>query len=315
MQTPVPVAPLASAEPPIVSSVADAAIASAPRVSARVKLSLVLVYAVWSSTYLALRIVVEELPAFLSGGVRYVAAGVILAAVLRARGAPLPTARQWLLALPVGSLMFVMGNGFVAVAERTVSSGIAAVACATMPLAAAGLSLFWGERPAAREWAGLGLGFVGVVLLCLGSDLRADPLAMGLLMMAPLGWALGSILARRLALPSGLMSAASQMVAGGLAMLVLSPLVGEPLPHAVSWRSGLALAYLVVFGSLVGFSAYSYLLRATRPAIAMSYAYVNPALAVVLGALVMSERLSASAIGATALIVSGVLVLVRARTT
>jgi drug/metabolite transporter (DMT)-like permease len=273
---------------------------------------LVAVYLIWGSTYLVLRHVVEALPALFSAAARYLVAGALLYSVLRARGAPAPTARQWLFSVPTGGLMFLVGNGFVAIAEQKVSSGLAAVACAAMPLFACALSVPFGERPSRLEWTGVLLGFGGVVLLALG-DLRAAAAPGALLLFAPIGWALGSVLSRRLPLPPGIMGAATQMIGGAAVTFVAATLRGEVLPSALPAEAALALVYLVVFGSMVGFSAYTYLLRHTTTAIATSYAYVNPVIAVLLGALLDRERPGPGMLGPGAIVVLGVAILALGR--
>ena len=287
--------------------------ASAPSaLSARVLASLAAVYVIWGSTYLALRYVIEGLPPLLSGGARYVTAGAVLLVILRLRGAQMPTAREWAYSVPVGTLMFLVGNGLVALAEREVASSLAAVVCAAMPLFAAGLSAAIGERPTMRQWIGLFLGFVGVAVMSLG-ELRATPGAALLLLCAPIGWAAGSLAGKRWPLPRGLMAAATQMVCGGLVTLLVGVLRGESLPAHAPPKALLALAYLVVFGSLVAFSAYTYLLRSTSAPVAMSYAYVNPVIAVVMGVAIGAERLSSGAILGGALVVAGVAVIVKSK--
>jgi drug/metabolite transporter (DMT)-like permease len=288
-----------------------------PRAPARalpplVLISLAAVYLIWSSTYLAIRYAVESLPPLLSAGSRYVLAGAALYAGLRARRTPPPTGRQWLLSLPVGGLMFLAGNGLVVLAERRVSSGLAAVACAAMPLFACTIAHLFGERPTRREWAGVVLGFGGVVLLTLG-ELRAAQADGALLLLAPAGWALGTVLARRLPLPKGGMSAATLMIAGGLLVAAVGIGLGERLPAEVPLKGALAIAYLAVLGSLVGFSAYTYLLQTTRTALATSYAYVNPVLAVLLGAAVGGEKPGAGLIVPGAIVVAGVAVMATGR--
>jgi drug/metabolite transporter (DMT)-like permease len=272
-----------------------------------VVISLVAVYLIWGSTYLVLRHVVAVVPALLSSASRYFVAGLVLLAVLRARGAPAPTARQWLLSIPTGGLMFLVGNGFVAIAEQEVSSGLAAVACAAMPLFACAISLPFGERPTRFEWLGVVLGFLGVILLAMG-DLRAARAPGALLLLAPLGWALGSVLSRRL-LPGGITLAATQMIGGAAVTFVAAALRGETVPTSLPAGAALALAYLIVFGSMLAFTAYTYLLRHTTTALATSYAYVNPVIAVVLAAIVDRERPRAEMLGAGALVVLGVAIL------
>jgi drug/metabolite transporter (DMT)-like permease len=282
------------------------------RLHPRVVVALGALYLIWGSTYLALRHVVEALPALLSSSLRYSTAGAILYAFVRARGAAAPSRRQWLVSIPTGGLMFLVGNGFVAMAEQRVSSGLAAVACAATPLFACALSLPFGERPSRLEWAGVGVGFAGVILLGLG-DLRAAAGPGALLLLAPVGWALGSVLTRRVSLPAGTMAAATQMIGGGAVTFVVATLRGERLPASVSGHALLALAYLVLFGSIVGFSAYTYLLRNTTTALATSYAYVNPVLAVVLGAALDGERPGVGMLAPGALVVMGVVIVALGR--
>jgi drug/metabolite transporter (DMT)-like permease len=280
-----------------------------------VALALGTLYLVWGSTYLAMRVAIEGLPPLGMAGVRYGLAGVILLAVLRLRGSKLPDKRQWLLALPLGALFFLGGNGLVAIAEKTIDSSIAAVVCATMPLVAGGIGGMMGERPSRAEIVGTLLGVSGVALLALGSPLASSGPRGLLVLFAPISWALGSMLARKTG-ATGFGSAAAQMVAGGGWMLLASVLSGEHLPETISFRAAFAWTYLVTFGSLVGFSAYVYLLGRTRPAVAMSYAYVNPIVAVVLGALIGGEHIGPATLMATALIAAGVMsaVMLRART-
>jgi drug/metabolite transporter (DMT)-like permease len=275
--------------------------------------ALFLVYVVWGSTYLVMRFAVEGLPPLLMGGVRFVIAGTILVSVLRLRGDPLPTMKQWLWSAPVGGLFFLFGNGLVAIAELKISSGIAAVVCATMPLWAAAMGPLFGERTTSREWIAMVLGMAGVIILSTGAELRADLTSTLVLMIAPIAWALGSLLARRLPLPKGLMSAAAQMVTGGLILLVVALVHGERFPPNPPFKAVASVVYLIVFGSLVAFSAYNYLLRNSRPAVAMSYSYVNPAIAVLLGAALGAEELHGNTLIATALIVAATVVMVRSR--
>jgi drug/metabolite transporter (DMT)-like permease len=285
---------------------------ASPRLSPATLRSLAAVYLIWSSTYLALRFVVEELPPLLSGGFRYAIAGVILFVALRARGITGPSARGWILSIPIGALLFLCGNGFVALAEQNVPSGLAAIACAAMPLFLAVLGALSGERPSRREAAGLLVGFAGVVVLGAG-DLRGAPASAALLMLAPMGWALGSFLAKKWPLPNGTMAAAVQMITGGAVSALVGVVRGETLPSHVPVRALLALLYLIVFGSIIAFTAYSHLLRTTRPSVATSYAYVNPMLAVGLGLLVGRERFGPTLPVAASLILVGVALVVSAK--
>ena len=269
-------------------------------------LALVALYLIWGSTYLAMRIAVEALPPLGMAGMRFVLAGAVMLAFVRARGAALPTPRQWALSVPLGALLFLCGNGLVVLAERTLDSSIAAVVCATTPLIACGISSMTRERPSRAELAGTVLGFAGVAVLALGTSLASNGVRGLYVLFAPVGWAIGSLLAKRTN-ATGLGCAGAQMLSGGVWMLVASAASGEHLPHVLPLRAVLAWSYLVVFGSLVGFSAYVYLLRTTRPAVAMSYAYVNPVVALFVGALLGGEHVGTSTVVATVLIAAGVM--------
>jgi drug/metabolite transporter (DMT)-like permease len=273
-----------------------------------VLLALLSLYLIWGSTYYAMRVALEALPPYLMSALRFSIAGAALFGLLRVRGAATPTQREWLAAGAVGTLLLVLGNGLVALAERSVDSGTAATIIATMPLWMAAIGWFWGERPKARELIGLAFGFAGIVVLNGGGagSLRGiDGLA---LLLAPIAWALGSSWSRRLPMPSGSMSTACQMLVAGPLMFLVAFAGGERLHAPVSGAALAALGYLIVFGSLIAFSAYGFLLRTTRPLIATSYAYVNPVVALALGAALGGEQLTARKLGACALTVVGVLI-------
>jgi drug/metabolite transporter (DMT)-like permease len=289
--------------------------ASRGRGDPRLVLALAAVYVIWSSTYLAIHVVVTELPPLLSASIRFAAAGGVLLGVARHRGAAWPAARDWLRVAPIGVLLFVGGNGFVSIAQQSVPSGGAAVVCATMPLWVGVLGAgSRSDRPTAREWLSLLLGFVGVAVLAGGPSLAGEPLHVALLVISPLSWALGAVLARRL--PAALtrdpvLVPAMQMLAGGAALGAVGGALGEQLPLDASAEAWLALAYHGVFGSIVAFTAFTWLLRNARPAVATSYAYVNPILAVLLGAAASGEPVGASTLAANALIVGAVVLALR----
>ncbi len=273
-------------------------------------LCLALVYLVWGSTYLAMRRVVEHVPPFLMSGTRFLLTGGLLYGVLLVRGSPRPTLRQWLNSVPVGLLMFVLGNGTVALAEKSIDSGVAAVVCGTMPLWMAAIGRFYGERTAPREWLALVLGLLGVVALSLGRALQVDLTASAILMLAPIAWAVGSTLNRKLELPTGFMAAAAQMLVGGVLGLFVSMLSGERVPAQVPVSAVAAWLYLCVFGSLVAYSAYLYLLRNARPSLAVSYAYVNPPLAVLFGIALGNETAGREVFIALALVAAATVLVV-----
>ncbi len=271
--------------------------------------ALLAVYLLWGSTYLAIRVALETIPPFTLGALRFLLAGGGLYLFLRLRGAPVPSPREWRAATITGVLLFVGGNGFVVLGEQWVSSGLVALVVGTMPLWAALFAGASGQRSSGREWLGLALGFLGITVLSLGGDLHAAGAGAVLVLLAPVCWALGVVLGRRGPLPVGAMAAASQMLSGGVVLLGLSLVRGETLHAVPSGRSLFALFYLIVFGSLVGFTAYGYLLRNTRTAVANSYAYVNPIVAIVLGAALAGEAVSPATWIAAAIILSGVAVL------
>jgi drug/metabolite transporter (DMT)-like permease len=275
-----------------------AAASERSRFDLRLLLALATVYVVWGSTYLAMRVTVQSLPPWGQAGFRFVCAGAVLLAIARARGEPWPTQRAWLISLPIGALLFAMGNGLVAAAERTVSSGLAAVVCATTPLFAAGFGVVRGERPDRAEAFGMLLGVTGVIVLGLGSPLASAGIEGVMIVVAPIGFAIGSLWARAESRRSGggVAGTAAHMLMGGIVLLVISATLGERVPEEVPFEGLFAWGYLVIFGSLVGFTTYAWLLRNARPTVAMSYAYVNPLVALLLGAALLEEQLS----GATA---------------
>ncbi|UNK42961.1 drug/metabolite exporter YedA [Luteimonas sp. S4-F44] len=277
-------------------------------------LALTAVYVVWGSTYLAIRFALEGgYPPLLMAGSRFIAAGALMYAVLRLRGVPAPTRAQWPNVIAMGVLLLGLGNGMVCIAEQSVSSGMAAVAVASVPIWVALFSVMRGERPGPIEWAGLAIGFVGVLWLNAGSSLTSTPAGLVALLIAPLAWAFGSVWSRGRDLPSPFMAAAAQMLAGGVLILAAGLLLGERLDVPPTPKGHLALAYLASFGSIVGFTAYVWLLHNVRPTLASSYAYVNPAIAVVLGAWLAAERFTAHDLGAMAVILAAVVAITLGR--
>lgn len=256
--------------------------------------ALLILYTIWGSTYLAIRFAVEDLPPYLMLAVRFGVAGALMYGLMRWRKAPNPTRRQWLGSAAVGVLLLVGGMGSVGLAQAFgAPSGLAAVMVATMPLWLTLFLSFGGERASRGEYLGMAIGLVGVLLINLEGGMRSNPTAALLLMVSPFSWALGSALSRRLPQAPGGMGAAAQMLAAGVLFVPLGLLRGESVTAMPSLGSVLALAYLVVFGSLIGFSAFVYLLnQRVRPALLTSYAYVNPVVAVLLGMAFAGERLS-----------------------
>jgi drug/metabolite transporter (DMT)-like permease len=269
-------------------------------------LVLLALYLIWGSTYLGIRIAIESIPPLLMIGVRFIVAGGVLYFFLRRRGVPTPKRSQWLGSTAVGILLIGGGMGGVATAEQWVPSSVAAVCIATAPLWISLFAGLWGRWPVRSEWLGLSLGFVGVVLLNLGSGLWASPFGAIILLISPICWAFGSAWSHHLQLPSGLMASATQMLVGGVFVTIMGLILGQRITNMPSLQSLLALLYLIVFGSLIAFSAYGYVLRQVRPALATSYAYVNPVVAVCLGVALAGESVTVLTIVAMVVILVGV---------
>lgn len=278
-----------------------------------VVLCLLILYLVWGSTYLAITFALQSYPPFGMAAARFLTAGGLLYGFLRWRGVPAPTRRQWMNAAFSGLLLLGMGNGLVVFAQQTVASGLAAIAVATMPLFAALFAGLYGFWPRRLEWLGLVIGFSGVIGLNLGGGMSGSLAGTIALIIAPAAWAFGSVWSRRQDMPPGVMNTAAQMIGGGAVLLVAAFATGERLPTTPSLASTLALAYLVVMGSLVAFSAYLYLLANVRPALATSYAYVNPPVAVTLGVVFASETVRLVDIGSMAVILAGVAMITMAQ--
>lgn len=279
----------------------------------KIVLALLALYLVWGSTYLAIKVAVVEFPPFGMAGLRFTTIGGLLFLYLRWRGAAMPEPSAALNSAVTGVLLLAAGNGVVCYAQQSVSSSLTAVALASMPLFAAVMSCFFRQWPSIRDWLGLAIGFSGVILLNLGSDLRASPVGALALIVAPLAWAFGSVWSRQRHLPEPWMNAAIQMMAGGVFLWLIFFGLQERMPRAPSWQATAALLYLGVAGSLVGFSAYIYLLNKVRPALAMSYAYVNPPVAIALGVLLGGESFGFQEGLATAIMLVGVVVIITAK--
>ncbi|WP_058546751.1 drug/metabolite exporter YedA [Pseudomonas fluorescens] len=267
-------------------------------------------YVIWGSTYLVIRIGVEHWPPLLLAGIRFVLAGSLMYGFLRWRGAPAPTWAQWKAGAIIGVLLLSFGNGAVSVAEHTgVASGVAALAVATVPLFTLLCGYFWGARNTRLEWAGIVLGLIGIAMLNLGSNLQSSPLGATLLVFAAASWAFGSVLSKHLPLPAGAMASAVEMLVGGVVLLIGSVASGEHLDSMPPLEGWLALAYLTCFGSIIAFNAYMYLLKHVRPAAATSYAYVNPAVAVLLGIVFAGETIGIEEALAMLVIISAVVLI------
>jgi drug/metabolite transporter (DMT)-like permease len=255
---------------------------------------LLAVYIVWGTTYFAIKVAIEGIAPFFLVGTRFVAAGVLLLGWQALRGAPLPTARQWGGAALVGFLLLVVGNGAVSVAEHWVSSGATVALISTMPLATALWSGAFGEWPRRPEWIAIALGGAGAAIMLLGRDLQGSIIGTLLILFGTISWSLGTVLSRRLDIPHGPTGFGAEMLTAGLMGLLVSAALGEhwTMPHVahVWWAWG----YLVVFGSLIAFSAYRFVVERVSASLAATYAYVNPPVALAVGWWLGNETFSAN---------------------
>jgi len=266
-------------------------------------LALFAVYVIWGSTYLALRYLVEEFPPFVVNGIRFVIAGLAMFLFLRHRGAPAPTRRHWWSATQIGALLMMGGVGVVALAEaRGVGSGLAATAVAAMPL----WSGLFGRWPNRLEWLGLAIGLTGVIILSREGDFAGNALGITLMIIAPISWAFGSVWSQRIPLPSGATATAMEMTTGGMILLVVGLVRGERFDGFPALNGWLALIYSSRLARSSPSAPTCTLLNTVRPALATSYAYVNPVVAVLLGVTLGSEVLSGQAVIALPLILGGV---------
>jgi drug/metabolite transporter (DMT)-like permease len=274
-----------------------------------------LIYIVWGSTYLGIRVAIQTIPPFLMAGSRFLLAGSILYAFMRARGAPPPLRRHWLAATPVGALLLVGGNGSLVWGEQRVASGLAAIILATIPLWMVLLDSLRKRAPrlTVRVVAGLVIGLAGAGILVgpakLWGSSRVDLLGTTVLMFSAFSWAVGSLYSQHADLPrSPFLAAAMEMLTGGALLIVLGLVVEGRELHwrAVSLASVSGLLYLVVFGSLVSFTAYIWLLQVVPTWQVATYGYVNPIVAVFLGWAFAGESVSARELLATAIIVTAV---------
>ncbi|MDC0724667.1 drug/metabolite exporter YedA [Phytobacter diazotrophicus] len=250
-------------------------------------------YIIWGSTYFVIRIGVESWPPFMMAGVRFLSAGILLMAFLLITGHKLPALRPLLNAALIGVLLLAVGNGFVTVAEhQNVPSGIAAVVVATVPLFTLCFSHFFGIQTRKLEWMGIAIGLAGIILLNSGGNLSGNPWGALMILVGSLSWAFGSVYGSRIELPTGMMAGAIEMLAAGIVLLVTSALSGERMTTLPTVQGFMAVGYLAIFGSVIAINAYMYLIRNVSPAIATSYAYVNPVVAVLLGTGFGGEHLS-----------------------
>jgi drug/metabolite transporter (DMT)-like permease len=275
------------------------------------------IYLLWGSTYLGIKFAVETLPPLLMAGTRFILAGLILFLIQRARGVPMPDLGGWKRGAITGAFLLLGGNGLVTWGQTTVPSGRAALLVATTPMwmVLLGWLLFKSERPTLRIWLGMAIGFFGATLLVKPGPVHEVGSIAGTIavLLAPICWSIGSLESRRNSpVPDVLMSSALQMLTGGSLMLLLGTARGEWAHFAEyepSTKSILAFLYLTIFGGLVGFTTYAWLLRVASPTAVSTYAYVNPLVAVMLGCAIAGEKLDANALSAAVLILGAVVLI------
>jgi drug/metabolite transporter (DMT)-like permease len=269
---------------------------------------------IWGSTYLAIKFALESFPPFYQMGTRFLVAGVVLVAWLKLRGRALPSLVEWRNAAIIGTLLLVSGMGFTAYAEQTVASGLVVAYIAIIPIIVTAMNLPFGVKPTRLELVGMLVGVAGVLMLVRGEGFTASPTGLAAITIACVSWSLGSVLSqRRFPLAPGAMGFASEMLVGSVLLLIVAAAIGErpqwpPQPLAAwSW------VYLIVFGSLLAFNAYMVLLSRVSAALASSYTFVNPLIALALGIWLGGEIVTAFEWAAAAVITMGVVLLVMGR--
>src|SRR5271165_5331611 len=270
---------------------------------------LLAVYIIWGTTYFAIKVGIEGAAPFFLVGTRFVVAGGLLLAWQAIRGQPMPAARQWRGAALVGFLLLVVGNGGVAVAEHSVSSGATVALISIMPLATALWSGAFGEWPHRSTWAAIGVGGIGAAVMLMGRDLQGSVSGTLVILLGTTCWSLGTVLSRRVDIPHGPTGFGAEMLTAGVLALGLSALLGEHWGLPTSPRVWSAWVYLVIFGSVVGFSAYRFVVERVSATLASTYAYVNPPVALFVGWWLGNESFSTNTLVGLPIVLSGVALL------
>ena len=289
-------------------------IVSPQRLSPLILSCLAATWLIWGSTYLVIRFALVGFSPFFLMATRFICAGGILLAWQFARGATPPTVREWVNALLVGTLMLGGGMGGTAYAEQTIASGLVVAVIAVMPLLLVVINLAFGVYPRRSELLAVLVGFAGVLMLTQGAGIHASPAGLIAITLGTAGWALGSVLSQRgFALAPGATGFGTEMLCGGLALLAMSALAGEPWHVPTQASAWLAWGYLVAFGSLIAFNAYMLLLARTSASLAASYSLVNPVVALCLGVTLGAEAVSAWEWSAAGIVMIGVVLLFMSR--
>jgi drug/metabolite transporter (DMT)-like permease len=272
-------------------------------------ISIALLYTTWSSTYLAIRVAVRTIPPLLMTSSRFIIAGALMYILALIRKEKQPSLKQLFGGSVVGILLFLASNGLLCYAEQTVNSGLSAVVVSSGAFWICLFSGFSGKWPSKIEWLGIGIGFTGIIVLNSGAELKGNPVGGMLLLISSMIWAFGSVLTKKLPVPSGFMGTGIEMFSGGLASLIAALIIRQDFNIKPSGESIAALIYLIVVGAMVGFSAFMYVFHNARPALASSYSYVNNVGAVLLGVLLLGEKVNAQEIIALFIVVAGVAII------
>jgi drug/metabolite transporter (DMT)-like permease len=274
-----------------------------------VAVCLLAVYIIWGTTYFAIKVGIEGAAPFFLVGTRFVVAGGLLLAWQAIRGEPMPTARQWRGAALIGFLLLVVGNGGVAVAEHSVSSGATVALISVMPLATALWSGAFGEWPRRSTWAAIVVGGIGAAVMLMGRDLQGSLGGTLVILLGTTCWSLGTVLSRRVDIPHGPTGFGAEMLTAGVMALGISAALGEHWALPISPRVWWAWVYLVVFGSVVAFSAYRFVVERVSATLASTYAYVNPPVALLVGWWLGNESFSANTLVGLPIVLIGVALL------
>ncbi|AGH86909.1 MULTISPECIES: EamA family transporter [Ralstonia solanacearum species complex] len=274
-----------------------------------IALCLLITYVVWGTTYLAIRFALTDLPPFLMMGSRFLAAALLLTPIVLLRQRERVSPRQLRNCMLVGAFLLVGGMGMTAVAQQTISSGATTVMIASMPLFSTLWMLLAGGRLRAYEVAAIALGSIGIAVLFRGAEFQASTAGVLALTTAIASWSFGSQLSKHLDMPKGLTAFVLEMAFGGVALTLLSLATGEHWPRQIGLHAALAWGYQVTFGSAIAFTAYMALVQRVSTVMATSYVYVNPPIALLMGAWLADEQVAPQTLGATAIILSAVVVL------
>lgn len=271
-----------------------------------IAVALITVYLVWGGTYLGLDVALKTFPPFLLTGLRFVIAGGLLMAFGKARGEALPTKREWLNAAIFGTGMLGVTYALGSMAQQYISSSLAAILYTTEPISVVIFSMFVGHKTTRFEWVAIGMATLGIALLNLDGQMNAEPIGVALLLLSSANWGVWSVFGKRIRQPAGMAGYGAQMLGASASMFGVAALVREPIPQTISGDGILALVFLAIFGVMFAQVAYTWLVKNTRPAVAASYAYINPIVAVGLGVLFAGDAITPVTVLSLSIVLVGV---------